>query len=84
MHIAARKNMKAIVTLILKHDVPVNAQDLKGNTPLHLAASKGYNDVVQLLVENDQIQLNMSNNEGFTPLHLAVDSGFIYTVEVGI
>lgn len=76
--------MDNIVPLLLAHGSPINAQDLYGNTALHLAASKGYKEVVRFLVENDKIQLNVSNKEGLTPLHLAVESGFIYTVEVRI
>lgn len=83
LHVAARKNMKSVVPFLLKHDAPINAQDLYGNTALHLAASKGYNEVVRILIDNQEIQLNISNKEGLTPLHLAVESGFIYTVEVG-
>lgn len=82
LHVAARKNMKSVVPFLLKHDAPINAQDLYGNTALHLAASKGYNEVVRILIDNQEIQLNISNKEGLTPLHLAVESGFIYTVEV--
>lgn len=71
-----------MVATLLQHNAPLNARDLAGNTALHLAASRGFKEVVRLLLEHPQTELNASNKEGLTPLHVAVESGFIKVVEV--
>lgn len=45
--------------------------DKTGGTILHVAASKGYLDVVKYLVEEINIDLEMSDFEGWTALHAA-------------
>jgi ankyrin repeat protein len=82
LHLAARKNRPSTVAMLLKNAAPPNAQDLRGNTALHLAAGKGYHEVVSLLLARPNIELNAPNKEGLTPLHIAVESGFIKVVRV--
>ena len=64
----------------------VNSVNLKGKTPLHVAALKGYTDIVKYLVENGT-DINISDNEGKTPLRNAAFHGHIdivrYLVENG-
>ena len=45
-----------------------------GLTPLHVAASDGSEDVVELLLVN-HAEVNAKDNIGATPLHLAVAKG---------
>src|SRR5277367_3431489 len=45
-----------------------------GSTPLHLAASKGLKDLVELLLANEA-DANAEDGSGDTPLHLAVMAG---------
>lgn len=82
LHLAARKNRPSAVAMLLNKGAPPNAQDLRGNTALHLAAGKGYQEVVCLLLASPNIELNAQNKEGLTPLHIAVESGFIKVVRV--
>lgn len=82
LHLAARKNRPSFVAMLLSNAAPPNAQDLRGNTALHLAAGKGYHEVVSLLLGRPNIELNAPNKEGLTPLHIAVESGFIQVVQV--
>ena len=42
-----------------------------GDTPLHLAASHSYTEVVELLCPQFPSMINRANKEGATPLHLA-------------
>ena len=84
LHLAARKNRPAIIAKLLDKRAPPNSQDLRGNTALHLAAGKGYHEVVRLLLAAPHTELNAPNKEGLTPLHIAVESGFISVVEVRI
>jgi hypothetical protein len=82
LHLAARKNRPSTVAMLLNNAAPPNSQDLRGNTALHLAAGKGYHEVVSLLLARPNIELNAPNKEGLTPLHIAVESGFINVVQV--
>ncbi|CAB0043600.1 unnamed protein product [Trichogramma brassicae] len=62
----------AMILLVISSDmnrpVKVNAQDKKGRTPLHLALSRGYNDLAALLLISGA-DPNLADLEGSTPLH---------------
>jgi ankyrin repeat protein len=60
----------AIARLAIEFGGDVNQADANGNTALHLAATKGFNRVVELLVEKGA-QINVKNQRGQTPLALA-------------
>ena len=47
----------------------------RGFTPLHLAAWKGNEECVKLLLAEPDIDLNVETFERFTPLHMAADRG---------
>ena len=44
------------------------------NTPLHIAAKKGFRHIVQILIDNDA-EVDCCNDEELTPLHLAAING---------
>ncbi|KAJ7196941.1 ankyrin repeat protein [Mycena pura] len=60
------------------------AQQSKGrlNTPLHIAAKRGYKKAVQLIVEFSKSTTLVRNVEGFIPLHCAVRPGFPETIQI--
>ena len=51
--------------------IDVNVKDALGRTPLHIAAKKGYADVVTFLVERGA-KVNITDTEGNTPLILII------------
>ena len=53
----------------------VNPQSscVTGETPLHIAASRGHLNVVQYLVENANVDFNKTDNYGRTPLIRAME-----------
>jgi ankyrin repeat protein len=59
-----------IAKLAIEVGSDVNQADANGNTPLHLAASKSFNQVVELLVEKGA-RIDVKNKRGQTPLALA-------------
>ena len=52
-------------------NIDVNLKDALGRTPLHIAAKKGYADVVMFLVESGA-EVNITDTGGNTPLILII------------
>ena len=59
---------------------------LPGETPLHIAASKGYTRSIQAMIEKDENAvietINEGDHYGSTPLHTAVEDGQVAVVEL--
>ncbi|KAJ1697484.1 hypothetical protein LUZ63_005996 [Rhynchospora breviuscula] len=49
----------------------LNAQDDKGNTPLHIAVKNEYEKIVIVLIGNPAVKANLVNKDGLTALDLA-------------
>jgi ankyrin repeat protein len=72
-----------MVTLkgLLAMNVSVNFV-LDGTTPLHVAAEKGYSEIVQLLIDHGA-NFRIENADGKTPLEVALDQKkFVKTTEI--
>jgi ankyrin repeat protein len=71
----SRKHQPLAQELLLNPDIDVNVQDLTQKTLLHIAASKGYSDIVTTL-----LQLNVNKKQkdiyGKTPADIARQYGF--------
>ncbi len=44
--------LESFILFLLTHNASINAQDFHGQTPLHLAAKRGNNDIMAILREN--------------------------------
>lgn len=61
-----------VVALVTKQHMNPNVAALgTGNTPLHLAAKGGYNDIIRFLLDQQEIEVNAQNKHGLSPLHFA-------------
>jgi uncharacterized protein len=59
------------IQLCLDQNVDINAKDNRGETALHGAALKGYDEVVEFLVEHGA-KLDLKDNRGFTAIDAAL------------
>ena len=53
----------------------VNSTDSDGNTLLHIACSKGYQDIIKYLVNKVKIGIGHRNNKNRTALQIADEKG---------
>ena len=80
IHEATEAGNIEVVELHLAAGTDVDTKNENGFTPLHIAASKGYKEVAELLVTNDA-DVNTKDN-GSTPLHMAAQFGHKAIVEL--
>jgi hypothetical protein len=67
--------------LIVEHSQDVNACDLDGDAPLHVASLSGHTNVAQLLLENGA-DVEAQNEDEHTPLILASQHGHVDVVRL--
>ena len=80
IHKAAKEGNIEVVKQHIAAGTDVNAKNENGFTPLHIAVSKGYKEVAELLVTNGA-DVNTKDN-GSTPLHKAAQFGHKEIVEL--
>ncbi|CAL4110590.1 unnamed protein product, partial [Meganyctiphanes norvegica] len=78
---AASGNIEVLKSILSGDpDVDIDIGDGKEATPLHLAATCGHLQVLELLIEHGA-SVNCTNEHRQTPLHLAVEKGHVAIVE---
>ena len=75
-------NPDSVWNLLKRSDVNVNHKDSTGETPLILAASRGYDIIVGYLLGHPDIEVDLSNDFGRTALLLAAENGHEQVVRV--
>ena len=77
LHILAERNLTSLIPIELERVqlFVINLRDKHGQTPLSLAAEKGHEAVVKLLLITGQADVNSKNKHGRTPLWLAAEKG---------
>lgn len=75
LHVAAGHNSVEVVKFLLNvsgpETVELEAKNMYGETPLHMAAKNGCNEAAGLLLSHGAFTESKANN-GMTPLHLSV------------
>ena len=64
-----------MVILLLGQVVDIDAQNNRGETPLHMAAMAGRLEMVRLLLTKG-VQTNAKDNDDYTPLHWSLEHGY--------
>ncbi len=67
---------------LIAHGVDINARNVRGHAPIHLATAKGNSDVVQLLIENGVDVNVVGTDSGCTSLHYAASLGYVDLCEL--
>eukprot|EP01096_Ripella_sp_DP13-Kostka_P013910 TRINITY_DN6148_c0_g1_i1.p1 TRINITY_DN6148_c0_g1~~TRINITY_DN6148_c0_g1_i1.p1 ORF type:complete len:255 (+),score=88.63 TRINITY_DN6148_c0_g1_i1:10-774(+) len=69
-------DFEKVSSLIASNPTPefVNETSSLGETALHMAADRGFLNIVEILVKNGA-NVNHQDGDGFTPLHMACTSG---------
>ncbi|XP_062197454.1 uncharacterized protein LOC133900362 [Phragmites australis] len=86
LHAAANEKRSSVVSLAIKKFKDsklrglLDAQDRKGDTPLHLAVAAGAPGVVEALLRKGKVRVDVFNNDGKTPLDLAAESTSYFTM----
>ena len=76
LHRAAMAGDALVVSELLNCGRDVRARNEDGHCAIHLAAFKGHNSVLELLINHkaDKNDVNVANSSGYTPLHVACQS----------
>jgi hypothetical protein len=64
--VAAQNNRKRLVKACVRHGVPLDARNLKGNTAMHFAKAYGYEEIAEYLVRKGA-DPTIVNHEGLRP-----------------
>jgi predicted acylesterase/phospholipase RssA len=75
-HLAVRFNMPALLPLLLKKGVDINAQNKKGETVLHVACRTGCRSAFEYLLQHYEVDLKQQlTEEKKTPIQLLIEGG---------
>lgn len=83
LHCAVQANSVECVKYLLYIGIDSNTLDTNGNTPLHLAAEKGYTECLKLLLAESNKTINLkSKYKQSTALHMAAENGYTECVQI--
>jgi ankyrin repeat protein len=57
--------------MLLEANASLDARDVSGRTPIHLAASRGHVAVLEVLLTHPKCDIYTEDKQGNTPLHVA-------------
>ena len=81
LHLAAECGSMEVCQALLDKNAFVNSKTKLGLTSLHFAASKGFTDLVDYLVNKHGATIESLTIKKQTPMHLAASSGKMETVQ---
>lgn len=63
----------AIVEYLLKHNFNIDHKNSLGETSLHIAAKRDYDNAILIFLSKKYKQIDLKDNEGFTPFMISID-----------
>lgn len=79
--VAAGYDQRKIMEHLVVRGAGIDDRDTRGNTALHIASVRGFDETVRWLLQKGA-HVNARNNAGQTPLFWAVDDGHCSTVKL--
>ncbi|MFH1643760.1 MAG: ankyrin repeat domain-containing protein [bacterium] len=71
LHLASKKGQFEVAQILIENGANVNAKNIDGETPLHIAVRIGDEKLTNLLLNQENIELSPVNNLGQTPFAIA-------------
>jgi hypothetical protein len=81
------EKLNEILDVLYKKEIPLDAKDIYGNTPLHYAAKNLFKEFIEFILnkyKDKQYLLNIENNENHTPFYLATKDNNINLINKDI
>ena len=77
LHLATRLDL---IRILVRHGANIQAKDISGRTPLHVAAEKGQTDTVNYLLDRGT-DVNSRDRDGLLALYYALEGGHATTAK---
>ncbi|XP_055544901.1 transient receptor potential channel pyrexia [Wyeomyia smithii] len=82
LHYAVQRNSRKCVELLLTNGANPNTPQVYTQTPLHVAASNGFVDIMKLLLDHGADARSQYGKKKITALHLASSENYLECVEL--
>ncbi|KAF4516889.1 hypothetical protein B566_EDAN011234 [Ephemera danica] len=74
LHMACTWGLEQVVQTLVEHGAEVNARDVEGRTPLHVAVANQHTRITSLLLCHPALDLSLRDRAGLTPFAAALTS----------
>ncbi|KAF3421182.1 hypothetical protein E2986_08653 [Frieseomelitta varia] len=72
LHLCCQWGLEQVVQTLIEHGADVNARDVEGKTPVHVAIQNQHSQIISLLLCHPSIDLNKRDKKGLTPFATAL------------
>lgn len=72
LHLCCQWGLEQVIQTLIEHDADVNARDIEGKTPIHVAIQNQHSQIISLLLYHPNIDLNIRDKKGLTPFATAL------------
>ncbi|CAL7948855.1 unnamed protein product [Xylocopa violacea] len=72
LHLCCQWGLEQVVQTLIEHSADVNARDVEGKTPVHVAIQNQHSQIISLLLCHPSIDLNKRDKKGLTPFATAL------------
>lgn len=72
LHLACTWGMENVVEALIEHNANINAQDVEGKSPLHVAIINQHPKIISLVLSCKAVDLSLRDKKGQTPFTIAM------------